>query len=115
MAFADFSTGIVEISPGKALILKVYAGCIYKTVFIGYGLCKDVVTYPHYRASYAVPVRPYRLLQSCFLQTSGHPERPYSLLMGFANSPIKDLHPLDNQCKFLAEFNTCHAGHTQFA
>ena len=61
MASADFSTNIVEISPGKALILKVYAGCIYTTVFIGCGLCKDVVTYPHCCASYAVPVRPYRL------------------------------------------------------
>ncbi len=62
MASADFSTNFVEISPGKALILKVYAGCIYRTLFIGFGLCKVVVTYPQCSASYAVPVRPYRLL-----------------------------------------------------
>jgi len=49
MASADFSANfrLAEISPGKALILKVYAGCIYTKVFIGYGLCKDVVTHPH--------------------------------------------------------------------
>ena len=35
MASADFSTNIVEISPGKALIHKVYAGCIYPD----YGFC----------------------------------------------------------------------------
>ena len=55
MASADFSTNFVEISPGKALILKVYAGCIYTKEFIGHGLYKDVVAYPLYRASYAVP------------------------------------------------------------
>ncbi len=54
MASADFSTNIVEISPGKVLIHKVYAGCIYTIMFIGYGLYKDVLAYPHYRASYAV-------------------------------------------------------------
>ena len=64
MASADFSTNfrLTEISPGKALILKIYAGCIYTKEFIGHGLYKDVVAYPLYRASYAVPVRPYRLL-----------------------------------------------------
>ena len=69
MASADFSTNIVEISPGKTLILKVYVGCIYTTMFIGFGLCKDVVTHPHCRASYAVPVRPYHPPKAdCFLQ-----------------------------------------------
>ena len=62
MASADFSTELIEISPGKALILKVYAGCIYTIMYIGLGLYKDVVAYPCYRASYAVSVRPYRLL-----------------------------------------------------
>ena len=52
----------VEISSGKALILKVYAGCIYTKEFIGHGLCKDVAAYPLYRASYAVRVPPYRIL-----------------------------------------------------
>ncbi len=62
MASADFSTNIIEISPGKALILKVYAGCIYTIMDVGLGLRKDVVAYHCYRASYAVPVRPYRFL-----------------------------------------------------
>ena len=64
MASADFSVNfrLTEISPGKALILKVYTGCIYTTVFIGFGLCKDVLTYPHCCASYAVPVKPARHL-----------------------------------------------------
>ena len=61
MASADFSTNCVESSPGKALILSVYRGCIYIAMFIGYGLYKDVVAHQSY-ASYAVPVRPYRLL-----------------------------------------------------
>ena len=43
-------------------IHKAYAGCIYTKEFSGHGLYKDVVAYPLYRASYAVPVRPYRLL-----------------------------------------------------
>jgi hypothetical protein len=59
MAFADFSTKFIEISQGKALIRQVYANCIYTTMFIGYGLCKDVVIFPLCCASFAVPVRPY--------------------------------------------------------
>jgi hypothetical protein len=62
MASADFSIELIEISPGKALIHKVYTGCIYTIMFIGLGLYKDVLAPPHYRASYAVSVRPYRLL-----------------------------------------------------
>jgi hypothetical protein len=54
MASADFSTNFVEISPGKALILKVYTGCIYRTSVVGCGLCNVVVTYPQCSASYTV-------------------------------------------------------------
>ena len=95
MASADFPANfrLAGISPGKALILKVYAGCIYAKEFSGLGLYNDVVAYPLYRASYAVPVRPYRLLQFCFLQTSGHPERPCSLLMGWGQLAHKGLAP----------------------
>ena len=74
MASADFSVNsrLAEISPGKALILKVYAGCIYTTVVIGYELCKDVVTHPHCPASYAVPVRPYTRLRRAASFGKGH-------------------------------------------
>ena len=65
MASADFSANfrLAGISPGKALILKVYAGAAStRKSSLANGLYKDVVAYPLYRASYAVPVRPYRLL-----------------------------------------------------
>ena len=44
------------------------------------GLCNDVFTYPNKHASYAVPVRQYRILQSGFLQCKGRPKPPYHLL-----------------------------------
>ena len=47
-------------------------------VFVG--LCNDVLTYPDKHASYAVPVRQYRILQSRFLQCRGRPLPPCDLL-----------------------------------
>ena len=44
------------------------------------GLCKDVLTYPNKHASYAVPVRQYRILPFGFLQCKGHPKPPCHLL-----------------------------------
>jgi len=46
-----------------------------------FGRQYDVLPYPTYNASYAVPVRQYRLLQSRLLQCMGHPKPPCDLLM----------------------------------
>lgn len=62
---------------------------------VDHGLCNDVVTYPLQEASYTVPVRQYRILQSRFLQTSPHGQRPCDLLTGFINSPVSDFHTLE--------------------
>lgn len=44
------------------------------------GLRIDVHTHPFFRASYALPVRRYRILQSRLLQTIPHGIRPCDLL-----------------------------------
>jgi hypothetical protein len=46
-----------------------------------FGLCKAVVTYPDNYASYTVPVRQYRILQSRFLQCILHSKPPCGLLI----------------------------------
>ena len=71
---------------------------------------------------YAVRVHQYRILQSRFLQTCGHPQRPpikirgrlCDLLTGFTNSPVRDFHPLE-YLKNVVSCDTCsaHAGRTQ--
>ena len=40
-----------------------------------------MVAYPRFIASYTVPVRQYRILQSRFLQRMGHPKPPCDLLI----------------------------------
>ncbi|KAA5538731.1 hypothetical protein F0145_25655 [Adhaeribacter rhizoryzae] len=76
------------------------------------GLHKDVLAYPQFSASYAVSVRPFRVLQSCFLHCLGHPKPACSLLIGFTNLPIRDLHPLDNLSIFQRKYYSRHAGRT---
>ena len=78
---------------------------IYLLRFIAHGPHNDpawrtgqvVLAYPPQEASYAVPVRQYRILQSRFLQTSPHGQRPCDLLTGFTNSPVSDFHS-GNKC-----------------
>jgi len=53
-----------------------------------FGRCKAVVTYPDNYASYAVPVRQYRILQSRFLQCMGHPKPPCDLLILQGATPV---------------------------
>ena len=40
----------------------------YITIYNYFGLCNDVITHPDNYASYAVPIRWYRYLQSRLLQ-----------------------------------------------
>ena len=46
-----------------------------------FGLCKGVLAYPRFKASYTVSVRQYRILQSRFLQCILHSKPPCDLLI----------------------------------
>ena len=80
--------------------------------FVGQGLYKGVLAYPPYLASYVVSVRQLQRLQSGFLQCMGYPKPPCRLLTGFTNSPVRDLHPLDNSHIFLPEYRAMPGTHT---
>src|SRR3954453_17776284 len=82
-----------KTSPGKVNNLLPIACCIYITVYNHSGLRKDWLTYPDGYASYAVPVRQYRYLQSRLLQCMDHSIPPCGLLMLRVVTPrIRDFH-----------------------
>src|SRR3954453_9118148 len=60
---------------------STYACCIYITIYNHFGLRNDVLTHPDGYASYAVPVRQYRYLQSRLLQCMDYSKPPCGLLM----------------------------------
>ena len=70
----------MEISPGKSIRFQSNPAASTSNELLPAGF--DPVTpdgmlpYPSLLASYAVSVRPFRLLQSRFLQTGGRPPRP---------------------------------------
>ena len=72
------------------------------------GRYKDVLAYPHLIASYAVPVRQYRILPFGFLQCLGCPKPPCHLLMLQGVTPVhKGLTPpgkIHTCCLFLRKF-----------
>ncbi|TXK47440.1 hypothetical protein FVR03_09595 [Pontibacter qinzhouensis] len=72
-----------------------------------------MLAYPRLPASYTVSVRQFRLLQSRFLHCTPHDEPACGLLIGFANLPIRDLHPLDNLSIFHNKIYSRHTGRTQ--
>ena len=75
-----------------------------------------MLPYPSKTASYAVPVRPFRLLQSRLLQTPVHTDSPCGLLTGFGNLPVRDFHPLAcgiNPVYSIHLWNGVHSRHTQ--
>jgi len=62
-----------------------------------FGCCKAVVARPHCIASYTVPVRQYRSLQSHFLQRIPYGKPPCDLLtLPGVTRCVRDLHPLEN-------------------
>jgi len=73
-----------------------------------FGRCKAVVTYPDNYASYAVPVRQYRILQSRFLQCMPCGIPPYDLLILSGSTPrYKGLAPsgkFTHTCRLLLKF-----------
>jgi len=84
-----------ETSPGKSLFfLPIPAVSTDRSL-----LAKDVVKMcsliHFYQPRYTVSVRQYRSLQSRFLQCLFHNKPPCDLLIGFANSPMRDLHSLE--------------------
>src|SRR4051795_7012718 len=65
------------------------------TFYNHFGLRNDVLTHPNGYASYAVPVRQYRYLQSRLLQCMDHSTPPCGLLMLRVVTPhIRDFHSL---------------------
>ena len=56
-------------------------GIYPKTIVMFFGLCKGVLAYPRFIASYTVSVRQYRILQSRFLQCILHSKPPCDLLI----------------------------------
>ena len=99
-------------------------------MIVFFGLCNDVLAYPHFIASYTVSVRQYRILQSRFLQCILHSKPPCDLLRfrvvtpahkGFTPSGKKitpiSLRPKINLyfCDFYRALKwvwSAHAGHT---
>jgi len=76
MASADFSP--VENRPVRPPLVRAssFLQCLRHLLMNDFeilGRYKGVLAYPHSLASYAFPVRQYRILQSRFLQCKGHP------------------------------------------
>jgi hypothetical protein len=66
-----------------------------------FGRCNDVLAYPTYQASYAIPVRQYRVLPVGFLQCIPHGKPPCHLLTVRGVTPIrKGLSPSGMKLKF---------------
>jgi len=85
MTSADFLTHRKRIhfrtSPGKVNCLWITpAASTYLCYLKLFGLRNDVLTHPDGHASYAVPVRRYRYLQSRLLQCMDHSKPPCGLL-----------------------------------
>jgi hypothetical protein len=59
-----------------------------ETILIHFGRYNDVLAYPRFTASYTVPVRQYRILQSRFLHGMGHPKPACDLLMLPGVTPV---------------------------
>jgi len=57
-------------------------------MIVNVGRYNDVLAYPHFTASYTVPVRQYRILQSRFLQCLPHGKPPCDLLMLTGVTPM---------------------------
>jgi len=70
-----------------------------------FGRCNGVLAYPHQIASYVVPVRQYRALQSCFLQCGNYSPPPCSLLkLQSVTSAFKGLSPSGKIHKLFVAF-----------
>jgi len=131
--FPQYRCRYCGISPGKSIFLPpIPAASTYLPFFVIFGHCKDVVAYPGNYASYAVPVRQYRILQSGFLHCCRYRQPACHLLtIRELNPPVRDFHPLENctlivcQSKFICNFklflklttsvrlHDAHAGRTQ--
>ena len=69
-----------KTSLGKINSLLPIPAASIITIYNYFQLCNDVFTYPNGYASYAVPVRRYRYLQSRLLQCMDHSTPPCGLL-----------------------------------
>jgi len=70
-----------KTSPGKSFFLHPMPGVSTMKSLLELGLCNDVLAYPRFIASYTLPVRQYRTLQSRCLQCIPHGKPPCDLLM----------------------------------
>jgi len=72
-------------TPGSPLVrASSFLRCLrylHNAFLVVLGRCKDVLAYPNRYASYTVPVRQYRILQSGFLHCCRHQQAACHLLM----------------------------------
>ena len=70
-----------KTSPGKSFFLHPMPVVSTMKRLLEWGLGNDVLAYPRFIASYTLPVRQYRTLQSRCLQCLPHGRPPCDLLM----------------------------------
>jgi len=103
MTSADFLAHRNQIysktSPGKSIFLQsIPDTSTTKRFFVLFGRYVAVDAYPHFVASYVLPVRRYQLLQARFLHCLDYSKPACDLLtLRIINPRTRDLHPLENK------------------
>jgi len=98
MTSADFPL-LAGSPPVRAFSFCLSPPDLPERVFVFFGLHNGVLAHPLSEASYPIPVRRYRLLQSRFLHCLGYPKPACDLLtLAGVTRCVRDFHPLEKYC-----------------